>query len=178
MSASEKGGRTGSASRESVQGAELMLSKLSVQEWAQGSRQGDTAMVSQARIVQDWLEGWNTRNLDQLMRHYAEDAVFISPSVLATESSVDGTLHGKAAIRGRYSLVCERYPKLRFELEEVIERPYGLLVIYYKLGVFAERPGLTVEVFDISAGLIRRNIVYWGVEEVMSQFSVRVRQSA
>jgi len=26
-----------------------------------------------ARLVQDWLEGWNTRNLDLLMSHYADD---------------------------------------------------------------------------------------------------------
>jgi len=109
------------------------------------------------------------------MRHYADDAVFISPSVLVTGSSSDGTLYGKAAIRKRYSLVFERFPQLRFELEEVIERPYGAIVIYYKLGVFAEQPGLTVEVFETAAGLIRRNIVYWGLEEVTSQFSVRAR---
>jgi len=130
-------------------------------------------MMSQARLVQDWIEGWNTRNLDQLMSHYADDAVFISPSVLVTEPDSDGTLHGKAAIRKRYSRVFERCPKLRFELEEVIERPYGIIVIYRKLGVFAEQPGLTVEVFETSGGLIRRNVVYWCVEEVASQFSVR-----
>ena len=96
-----------------------------------------------------------------------------SPSVLVTGSSSDGKLYGKGEIRKRYSLVFERFPRLRFELEEVIERPYGVIVIYYKLGVFAEQPGPTVEVFETSAGLIRRNIVYWGLEEVTSQFSVR-----
>ncbi|MBI3636923.1 MAG: nuclear transport factor 2 family protein [Candidatus Rokubacteria bacterium] len=107
----------------------------------------DKSEWSFLRLVQDWIEGWTTRNLDQLMSHYADDAVFISPSVLVTASSSDGTLRGKAAIRKRYSLVFERFPRLRFELEEVIDRPYGFIVIYRKLGVFAEQPGLTVEVF-------------------------------
>jgi hypothetical protein len=109
------------------------------------------------------------------MSHYANDAVFFSPSVLVYEPGSDGTLHGKAAIRKRYSFVFERFPKLRFELEEVIERPYGFIVIYRKVGVFAEQPGLTVEVFETSGGLIKRNIVYWCVEEVASQFSVRAQ---
>jgi len=131
--------------------------------------------MSHARLIQDWIEGWTTRNLDQLMSRYADDAVFISPSVLVTNPDSDGILRGKVAIRSRYSLVFERFPKLRFELEELIERPYGVIVVYRKLGMFAEQPGLTVEVFETSAGLIKRNIVYWGLEEVASRFSARVQ---
>ena len=37
----------------------------------------------------------------------------------------------------------------------------------------AEEPGLTVEVFETSGGLIRHNVVYWGLEEVASRFVVR-----
>ena len=58
----------------------------------------------------------------------------------------------------------------RDTLEDVIERPYGVIVVYRKLGVFAERPGLTVEVFETTDGLVTRNVVYWGVEEVASRF--------
>jgi ketosteroid isomerase-like protein len=131
--------------------------------------------MSHARLLQDWLEGWNTRDLDQLMSHYAEDAVFISPSVLVTHPDSDGVLRGKSVIRDRYKLLLERHPNLRFELDEVINRPYGLIVIYRKLGVFAERPGLTVEAFELPDRLIKRNIVYWSLEEIASQFSLRKR---
>jgi hypothetical protein len=46
-------------------------------------------------------------------------------------------------------------------------------VIYRKLGVFADQPGLTVEIFETSDGIIHRTVVYWSVEEVVSRFSVR-----
>lgn len=131
--------------------------------------------MTHARLVQDWLEGWNTRNLDLMMSHYAEDAVFISPSVLVSQPGSDGQVRGKAAIRELYRGALERFPKLRFEIEDVIERPYGVIVLYKKIGVFAERPGLTVEVFETSDGLVRRNVVYWGLEEVASRFAVRDR---
>ena len=36
--------------------------------------------------------------------------------------------------------------------------------------MFADRPGLTVEVFETTDGLVTRNVVYWGVEEVASRF--------
>jgi hypothetical protein len=43
------------------------------------------------------------------------------------------------------------------------------MLVYRKLNVFAARPGLTVEVFELDAGLVRRNVVYWGAEEVASR---------
>src|SRR5262245_3999184 len=126
--------------------------------------------MSTARFIQEWLEGWNLHDIDRIMAHYAEDAVFQSPSVVALGVSADGTARGKAAIRTLYARALERYPALRFELEEMIERPWGVLLTYRKLGVFAERPGLTVEAFELADGLVRRNVVYWGVEEVAARF--------
>jgi len=81
-------------------------------------------------------------------------------------------VEGKAAIRQLYQRALDAFPNLRFELEDVIERPYGVIVIYRKLGVFVENPGLTVEIFETSGGLIRHNVVYWGLEEVASRFVV------
>ena len=106
--------------------------------------------MTPARFLQDWLEGWNGHDLDVIMRR-------------------DGILRGRAAIRELFGVALARFPKLRFELEELIERPYGLLVVYRKLGVFAERPGLTVEAFELANGLVTRNVVYWGAEEVASR---------
>jgi len=108
--------------------------------------------------------------IDRFMHHYAKTAVFQSPSVLVLRPGGDGCVRGRAAIRGLYADALARFPRLRFELEDVIERPYGVIVVYRKLGVFAERPGLTVEVFETTDGLVTRNVVYWGVEEVASRF--------
>jgi len=64
-----------------------------------------------ARLVQDWLEGWNTRNLDLLMSHYAADAVFISPAVLVAEPGSSGSVRGEAAIRELYRRRLEHSPE-------------------------------------------------------------------
>ena len=103
--------------------------------------------MSQFRFVQEWLESWNSRSPARLLTHYAEDAVFQSPSVIALGGSSDGVVRGKREIAALYRRAIERFPKLRFEVEDVIERPRGVIVIYRKLGVFADNPGLTVEVF-------------------------------
>ena len=123
-----------------------------------------------ARLVQDWLEGWNGRDLDRVMAHYAEDATFQSPTVLLRVPGSDGTIRGRAAIRELYEKSLALFPALHFELKEVIEREYGVMIIHRKHNVFAAHAGLTVETFETSGNLIRRNIVYWSAEEVAARF--------
>ena len=122
------------------------------------------------RFVQDWLEGWNSRSPARIMAHYADDAVFQSPSVLALGGSSAGIVRGKREITEFTRRAFERFPKLRFEVEDVTERPHRVIVIYRKLGVFADDPGFTVEVFEFENDLVKRNVVYWSAEEVASRF--------
>ena len=126
--------------------------------------------MSHGRLVRDWLEGWNGRDLDRVLAHYAEDAVFQSPTVLLGDPDGDGTLRGRGAIRQLCERALARFPKLRFELEEVIERPSGVMVLHRKHNVFAARAGLTVETFETTGGLVTRNVVYWSAEEVAARF--------
>jgi hypothetical protein len=127
-------------------------------------------MPTTNRLIQEWLEGWNSRKLDLLMSHYADDAVFVSPAVLVRQPGSNGVVSGKPAIRRLFQRALESFPRLRLELKDAIERPYGIIVMHRKHGVFAQQPGLTIEIFEISDGLIHRNIAYWGVEEVASRF--------
>lgn len=129
--------------------------------------------MTTARFLQEWLEGWNTHDLDRIMAHYAADAVFESPSVLALGAGSDGTVRGREAIRALYARALARFPALRFEMEDAIERPWGLLVLYRKRGGFVDAPGLTTELFYLQDGLVRRNVVHWGVEEVAGRFQPR-----
>jgi hypothetical protein len=126
-----------------------------------------------ARFIQDWLEGWNSRDVDRIMTHYSEHATFQSPSVLALKPKGEAIVRGRAAIRELYVKALERFPSLRFELEDVIERPSAVILLYRKINVFAEAPGLTVEMFELADGLVTRNVVYWGSEEVASRFQIR-----
>ncbi len=126
--------------------------------------------MSHFRFVQDWLEGWNSRDPDRIMAHYADDAIFQSSSVIALGGSGDGIVRGKKDITEFTRRAVERFPKLRFEVEDVIERREAVIVIYRKHGVFAEKPGLTIEVFEFEDDFVKRNVVYWSAEEVASRF--------
>lgn len=126
--------------------------------------------MSYPAIVADWLAGWNGKDLTLAMRHFAEDAVFSSPSVLALGADPSGRLRGRDAIAALTTAAFARFPALRFEMESVIEENDRIVVLYRKHGVFTGEPGLTVEVFDLAAGEIVRSTVYWGVEEVAARF--------
>jgi hypothetical protein len=65
---------------------------------------------------------------------------FQSPSVLALQPASNGIVSGRDAIRELYALSLERFPALRFELDEMIERPSGVILIYRKLHVFTDHP--------------------------------------
>jgi ketosteroid isomerase-like protein len=129
--------------------------------------------MSHATLVRDWLEGWNGHDLDRVMAHYAEEASFQSPTVLLLAPGSNGIVHGREAIRRIYEKGLAHFPALRFELHDVIERPAGVIVVYRKLNGFVDRPGLTVETFETADGLVRRNVVYWGTEEIAGRFSPR-----
>jgi len=126
--------------------------------------------MSHDHLVREWLEGWNEHRLDRVMAHYAEDAVFQSPTVLLRVPGSDGTVRGRDAIRRLYEQSLAAFPALRFELVDVIQRPSGVMLLYRKHNVFTPHPGLTVETFDVSRGLVERNVVYWDTEEVAARF--------
>jgi uncharacterized protein (TIGR02246 family) len=124
-------------------------------------------------LVAEWLAGWNAHDVERATGHFAEDAVFVSPSVLAMGFGASGELRGRAAIAAQAEAAFRRYPDLRFELDTVLEHGNRIVVLYRKLGVFSEHPGLTVEVFEVDGGRIKRSTVYWGVEEVAARFAPR-----
>jgi len=122
------------------------------------------------KIVADWLMGWNSKDLEAATVHFAEDAVFSSPSVLALGLDPSGRIRGKAAIRALTAAAFERFPRLRFEIDSVLELGDRLLILYRKLNVFSADPSLTVEIFELEGDRIRQSTVYWGVEEVAARF--------
>ena len=122
------------------------------------------------QIVADWLRGWNTKDLDAATVHFAEEAIFSSPSVLALGLDPSGRIRGKVAIRALTATAFERFPALHFEIDTVLEHRDRIFILYRKLNVFSTEPGLTMEIFDLAGRQICRSTVYWGVEEVAARF--------
>ena len=81
-------------------------------------------------IVEDWIEAWNCRDLDRIMRHYASSVVFEANTVVRRWNRPDGILHGADELREHFSMGLEIAPTLHFELEDAFTAPSGYAALY------------------------------------------------
>jgi hypothetical protein len=103
-------------------------------------------------FAQDWVDAWNSHDLERILTHYDDQVLLVSPIALKLLGG-DGTVRGKAALREYFLRGLEAFPNLRFNL---IEALWGTetIVVYYINNV---RGSKTAEVMLLnSAGKIQR----------------------
>lgn len=76
----------------------------------------------------EWIAAWNSRDLDRILSHYADDVVFLSP--YAEKVVGNGRINGLAALRDYWQRALERLPKLHFEFDEVRGGYQSLTILY------------------------------------------------
>lgn len=97
-------------------------------------------------LAEQWIHAWNTHNLNEIVSHYSETVVLVSPIAAKILDDPSGTVTGKAALREYFQKGLEVYPNLKFELLDIL---WGLssIVLYYtnqngnKAGEFMEIDG-------------------------------------
>ena len=90
-------------------------------------------MVSEAearKLAAHWVQAWNSRDLAEIMSHYAEDVILVSPAAARILNDPSGTVRGKDALRAYFQKGLEAYPNLKFDLLDLM---WGLssVVLYY-----------------------------------------------
>ncbi|MFJ6013545.1 nuclear transport factor 2 family protein [Streptomyces sp. NPDC092952] len=78
----------------------------------------------------EWLDGWNSHDLDRILTHYHDDVTFSSPVIRQMTGDSSGTVHGKEALRAYWATGLERIPELRFELVDVRVSVDALVIDY------------------------------------------------
>ncbi len=63
-----------------------------------------------------WIEAWNSRDLERILRHYADDIEVTSPFVETVFGRGEDTVRGKDDLRGYWGPMLTRYPDLHFVL--------------------------------------------------------------
>lgn len=79
----------------------------------------------------DWIDSWNSHNLERILEHYDDDFEMSSPYIPKIAGEPSGTLRGKAAIAAYWDKALQLIPDLHFEL---ITTLVGVdsVTIYYK----------------------------------------------
>ncbi|MEI6329731.1 MAG: YybH family protein [Pseudanabaena sp.] len=94
-------------------------------------------------LAEHWVQAWNSHDLDEILSHYEEDVVLVSPIAAKILNDPSGTVKGKDALRDYFKKGLELAPDLKFELIDVL---WGVssIVFYYvnqrgiKTGEFVE----------------------------------------
>ncbi len=70
-------------------------------------------------FVREWIDAWNSHDVERILRHYADGVTYQSPFVVRLAGNVDGALQGKEALREYLAAGLAAYPELHFRLRGV-----------------------------------------------------------
>jgi hypothetical protein len=65
-------------------------------------------------FASEWIDAWNTRDLDCIVSHYREDLVLVSPFA-ARAGAPGGVIQGLPALRAYFARALQAFPELHFE---------------------------------------------------------------
>lgn len=82
-------------------------------------------------LAQEWIDSWNSHDIDRILSHYSEEIVFTSPFIVKLLGDNSGTIQGRANLRSYFIKGLEAYPNLKFELYRVLTG-VDSITLYYK----------------------------------------------
>ena len=82
-------------------------------------------------FAQEWIEAWNSHDLERILSHYTDDFEMASPLIVQRMGEPSGRLKGKAAVRPYWAQGLAADPPLRFELLQVLTG-VDSIVLYYR----------------------------------------------
>lgn len=97
------------------------------------------------RFARDWIEAWNSHDLERILSHYADDFVMASPRIAVVAGEPSGVLQGRRAVGDYWRKALALAPQLRFELIATLVGADSLAVHYRGVR------GQAVEVFFFDA---------------------------
>lgn len=81
-------------------------------------------------LGRQWIAAWNSRDLERVLKLYAEDAEMTSDKIQALGLDSTGTLSGKDKLRIYWGKALTLLPNLQFSLIDVFVSPDSIVVFY------------------------------------------------
>lgn len=115
------------------------------------------SVLEAQEFAREWIEAWNSHNIDRILDHYSEDFEMTTPMIVLVMNDQTGTLKGKKNVKPYWEKALEKVPDLWFELLDVFVS-VNSLVIYYK-AVFGKRAAEVL--FFRDDGKVNRSIAHY-----------------
>lgn len=81
-------------------------------------------------FARDWIESWNSHDLDRILSHYSDQFEMSSPKIIQIAGEPSGTLKGKNAVGEYWAKALDLVPDLRFELIALLIGVNSLTLTY------------------------------------------------
>jgi ketosteroid isomerase-like protein len=96
-------------------------------------------------FANDWIDAWNSHDLQRILSHYADDFEMTSPVIIQLTNEPSGTLRGKTAVGDYWTKALQLIPDLHFELITTLVGVNSITLYYH-----GARGRLAAEVFHFN----------------------------
>lgn len=111
-----------------------------------------------ARFAAEWIDAWNSHDIERVLAHYTEDFEMTSPFIARLAGEPSGTLRGKAAVGKYWRHALTMIPDLKFELIAILTG-VNSITLHYK----GAQDRLAAEVFHFDpSGKVVRAFAHYG----------------
>ena len=93
----------------------------------------------------EWIEAWNSHDINRIILHYAEQLEFKSPLIVERYSDPTGTITKREKLQEYFLIGLNKSPALTFKLKQTLLGVDGL-TLYYENA----RSGVTAEYFEFN----------------------------
>ena len=111
----------------------------------------------------NWISAWNRRDVDAVLKHYVEDARFVSPK--ATTFVGNPVVEGKKGLSQYWRLASEKIEKIEFKLDHIVwDSETKELVVFYEANLNGVRSRACESMkFDSSGRQVSGEAMYGAV---------------
>ncbi len=81
-------------------------------------------------FAKDWIDAWNSRDMERVLSHYREDFSMSSPRIVQQGLAASGTLTGKTAIREYWEPALQPSSKFEMTLVNTLMAVDSLTILY------------------------------------------------
>jgi ketosteroid isomerase-like protein len=114
-----------------------------------------------ASFSRDWLEAWNTHDLERVLSHYTDDAEMSSHFIILRGVDPSGKVVGKKALAEYWAPALGPQSSLRFELLNVLLGVSSIAILYKTNAGGMDHQAVEVFHFD-SNGRVSRAYAHYG----------------